>query len=116
MLRLRRFRENRHTRFGNVVILLFLLAQAADGVLTYLGVHVYGLRAEGNPLMLWLMTTLGEGPALATAKLTAASLGSWLHVMTVHRLVAILTAIYVAGALVPWAVLLFVPLRHLGMF
>jgi uncharacterized membrane protein len=72
MLRLRRLREHRHTWFGNLAILLFLLAQAADGVLTYLGVHAFGLHAEGNPLLTWLMGTLGEGPALATAKLTAA--------------------------------------------
>lgn len=116
MFRLRRLVENRHTTFGNAVILLFLLAQAADGVFTYLGVQIYGLRAEGNPLMLWLMATLGEGPALAAAKLTAATLGSWLHVMTVHRLVAVLTAIYIAGAVVPWALLLFVPLRRLLAF
>ena len=107
MFRLRRFMENRHTWFGNAVILIFLLAQAADGVLTYLGVRTFGPSAEGNPLILWLMGVLGEGPALATAKLAAASLGSLLHVMTVHRIVAVLAGIYLVAAVGPWTVLLF---------
>jgi hypothetical protein len=99
--------EHRHTSFGNVVILIFLLAQAADGVLTYLGLQTFGPQAEGNPLILWLMGVLGEGPALAAAKLAAASLGSLLHLMTVHRVVAVLAGIYLVAAVGPWTVLLF---------
>ena len=49
MLRPRRFGEHRHTSFGNAVILVFLLAQAADGVFTYLGVQIFGRTIEGNP-------------------------------------------------------------------
>jgi hypothetical protein len=106
MLRLRRFREHRHTRFGNAVILMFLCAQAADGVLTYLGVQLFGPGVEANPLLVWLMATLGQGPALATAKLAAASLGSLLHLMTVHKLVALLTGFYLVAAILPWIYLL----------
>ena len=39
---------------------------------------------------------------LAGAKLLAASFGILLHMVGSHRLVAILTALYVAGALLPW--------------
>lgn len=115
MPRLRRFREHRHTTFGNAVILAFLLAQAADGVLTYLGIHTFGHAAEGNPLLAWMMNSLGAGPALATAKLTAASLGSLLHLMTVHRLVAILTGIYLLAAVLPWTYLLLSPVSVFSM-
>jgi hypothetical protein len=107
MLRPGRFREYRHTTFGNAVILLFFGVQAADGILTYLGVHTLGRGVEANPLLVWLMQALGDGPALATAKLTAASLGAALHVMTVHRIVALLAGIYLIAAITPWVYLIF---------
>jgi nitrate reductase gamma subunit len=113
MLRLGRFREHRHSRFGNAVILAFLVAQAADGLLTYLGVQTFGRGIEGNPLLVWFMQAVGDGPALASAKLTAATLGGALHLMTVHRVVAILTAVYVVGAISPWVYLLAPVLRAL---
>ena len=107
MPRLGRFREHRHTRFGDLAILAFFLAQAADGVLTYLGVRTFGLAVEGNPLVASLMYVLGQGPGVAAAKLVAASFGSALHLMTVHRIVAVLTGIYVVAAVTPWVYLLF---------
>ena len=36
--------------FGNLVIVLFLVAQALDGIFTYLGIQAFGL-SEGNPLI-----------------------------------------------------------------
>jgi len=39
------------SRFGDVVIVLFLLAQAADGVMTYVGVSTFGVSLEANPLL-----------------------------------------------------------------
>ena len=36
--------------FGDVALLVFLIAQASDGVLTYVGVSTYGMRIEANPL------------------------------------------------------------------
>jgi hypothetical protein len=106
--------EHRHTTFGNVVILLFLLAQAADGVLTYLGVQAFGRSIEANPMLAWLMHVVGDGPALAAAKLVAASLGATLHVLTVHRLVAALAGFYLLAAVGPWLYLLFfAPVRAL---
>lgn len=104
---MRRFCEHRHTTFGNVVILVFLLAQAADGVLTYLGVQVFGPSIEANPLIAGLMGLMGEGPALAAAKVSAALLGALLHLATVHRIVALLAGLYLVGAVGPWVHLLF---------
>jgi uncharacterized membrane protein len=93
-------------RFGNTVIVLFFLAQALDGVLTYLGVSVLGRDVEGNPLLHWLMGAAGHGPALAIAKLSAAGFGIILHLASVHRAVALLTLLYVTAAVLPWMAVL----------
>jgi uncharacterized protein DUF5658 len=97
----------RLTRFGNWAIVLFLVAQGLDGVFTYVGLQVYGPSIEANPLLGWLMHEFGAGPALAGAKLTAAGLGIILHLVAVHRAVALLTALYACAALLPWTHLLF---------
>jgi hypothetical protein len=92
--------------FGNVVIILFLIAQALDGGLTYVGVRAFGPQVEANPLLAWLMHVAGEGPALAGAKLAAAGFGIILHLAAVHRALALLTALYLSAAVFPWAGLL----------
>jgi hypothetical protein len=99
---------SRRSRFGDVAVLLFLLAQALDGVLTYVGISVYGPHMEGNPLIGWLMATLGHGPGLATAKVTAGGFGIALHLSAVHRIVALLAMFYLVVAIIPWVAILFV--------
>lgn len=93
--------------FGDLVVLAFLLAQATDGVLTYIGIATMGTSIEGNPLLASLMGAVGGGAALLGAKLLAASLGILLHLTGVHRIVAALTVLYLAAAVVPWTALLF---------
>jgi uncharacterized membrane protein len=93
-------------RFGNTVIVLFFLAQAMDGGLTYVGVTLLGRDVEGNPLLHWLMGATGHGPALALAKLAAAGFGIILHLASVHRAVALLTLLYLSAAVVPWVAVL----------
>jgi hypothetical protein len=93
--------------FGDLALLLFLIAQAGDGVLTYVGVTVYGSQMEGNPLLRWLMSAVGEGPALTAAKLTACGFGIALHVFAVHKTVAALTTFYFLVAVLPWCTILF---------
>jgi hypothetical protein len=97
----------RRSRFGDLAVVVFLLTQALDGALTYVGVSVYGPRMEGNPLIGWLMEALGEGPGLAAAKLTAGFLGIALHLSAVHKAVAFLAAFYIVVAICPWMVILF---------
>jgi len=97
-----------HSPFGNVAILLFLVAQAADGAFTYIGVNMLGPGVEANPLLATLIVSLGTGPALVAAKGMASGLGIALHLLGVHRVVAALTAIYAAGAVIPWMGLLLV--------
>jgi hypothetical protein len=99
-------RKTGASRFGDVAVLAFLVTQALDGVLTYLGVLHFGAAIEGNPLIGALINELGAVPALAGAKLFAASLGIALHLHDVHRLVAALTCVYVSAAVLPWTALL----------
>jgi Domain of unknown function (DUF5658) len=94
-------------RFADIVVVAFLLVQAGDGVLTYVGVSVYGIGIEGNPLIAWLMEKMGHGAALATAKGVAGAFGIALHLASVHRVLAALALLYVAAAIVPWMTILF---------
>jgi uncharacterized membrane protein len=100
-------RESRRW-FGDVAVVVFLIAQALDGVLTYIGVSTYGPGMEGNPLIAWLMAQMGEGAGLATAKITAGAFGIALHLSSVHRAVALLTVFYLVVAITPWTMILFV--------
>ncbi len=97
--------------FGDLAVLAFLCMQACDGVLTYVGQAALGPGIEGNPLIAALMTSVGAGVALAGAKLVAGSLGIVLHLFGAHRLLAVLTAIYLGLAVLPWTALLWVALR-----
>ena len=95
-----------HPRFGDAVIVLFLLAQAADGVMTYVGVTTLGVHLEANPLLAALMQAFGQGTAVAAAKVVASGLGISLHLIGVHRVLAVLTGVYLVAAILPWAGLL----------
>jgi len=100
-------RTERLIAFGNWAIVCFLITQALDGVFTYVGLTIYGPEIEANPLLAWLMNAFGAGPALAGAKITAAGLGIILHLVAVHRAVALLTLLYISAAVLPWTHLLF---------
>jgi hypothetical protein len=93
------------TRFGDVAVICFLIVQGLDGAMTYLGVRTWGPGIEANPLVSSAMTYAGLGPGLAGTKLMAGGLGILLHLRHVHRLVALLTAFYVAVAIIPWTAL-----------
>jgi len=97
----------RSARFGNVVVIAFLIAQACDGVFTYVGVATYGVGAEGNPLLAWLMSAFGYGAGVAAAKAAAGAFGIALHMVAVHRVLAALAAFYLVAAVAPWIGLLF---------
>jgi len=71
--------------FGDAVILLFLFAQTADGMCTYVGLSTFGL-----------------GTAVAGAKIFAAILGMSLHRLGVHGILAGLTGVYLLAAVLPW--------------
>jgi hypothetical protein len=93
--------------FGDLVLIAFLLVQCFDGVFTYVGVSAFGLGIEANPIIAGLMTHLGHGPGLLSAKMTAVALGILLHLQGVHMAVAMLTGFYAAAAIGPWTLILF---------
>jgi Domain of unknown function (DUF5658) len=95
------------SRFGDLAVILFLMAQAADGALTYVGVRHLGLAVEANPLISWLIAYFGEVGALAGAKLVAGGFGIALHLSAVHKVVAGLTLFYVVVAVFPWIAILY---------
>ena len=83
-------------------LVLFVLLQLADGVLTYAAVERFGTAAEGNPILAtWILIT-GAAPALIGAKLIACACGAVLYFAGVHRVLAGLSALYFFGAVVPW--------------
>lgn len=92
-------------RFGDVSVVVFFVAQALDGILTYLGVRTWGPSIEANPLVSSAVSFAGVGTGLAATKLFAAGLGMVLHLRRVHLIVAFLAAFYVVAAIVPWTVL-----------
>ena len=95
-------------RTGNIVVIVFLIAQACDGVFTYIGISQYGPAIEGNPLLGWLMGTIGEGLGLTAAKVAAGAFGIALHLAAVHRVLAALAGFYLVVAVLPWIRILFI--------
>ncbi len=98
-----RLRPHRPSAFGDIVIVAFLVAQGLDGVFTYLGLTRFGPQIEANPFITSMVAIAGPIATLTFAKLVAATFGIVLHFAGVHRVVALLTILYVAAALVPWA-------------
>jgi len=87
---------------SRAVLMLFLLTQAGDGLLTYTAVRAYGVAAEGNMVLATWMALVGPFPALFAAKVLAAGAGVLLYTRGVHRTLAVLTVFYVFGAIGPW--------------
>ena len=87
---------------SRMILLLFLAAQACDGLLTYAAIQTHGLAAEGNVLLATWMALVGPAPALVGAKTLAAACGILLYLKGIHRTLAVLTAFYALGALGPW--------------
>jgi hypothetical protein len=94
-----------HRWFGDIVVVVFLCVQFLDGVLTYFGVRTWGPSVEGNPVVSSAVAYVGLGAGLAGAKLIAIAFGMVLHLKRIHTLIAVLTAFYLAVAILPWAIL-----------
>ena len=108
MERLYRPWDDRRSFFGDAMVIGFLLVQTFDGIFTYLGVRTWGPAIEANPIVSSAVAVLGLMTGLATVKMFAIGLGILLHLRRVHMLVAVLNAVYLAVAIVPWATILLV--------
>ena len=105
MGRLYRRWDTPRSRFGDLAVVLFLIVQCLDGVFTYLGVTIWGPGVEANPIISSAVSLAGLGVGLAGAKLVAVGLGVMLHLQRVHNVVALLTFIYTAMAILPWTMM-----------
>ena len=85
-----------------LTLLLFLVLQLADGVLTYQATSVFGTVAEGNPILTTWMQIAGIGPTLVAAKLLACGCGIFIYTRRNHFVLGALTVSYCFGAVVPW--------------
>jgi hypothetical protein len=95
-------------RFGDVMVVCFLIVQCLDGVFTYLGVRAWGPSIEANPIISSAVGAAGLGTGLMAAKLVAVACGILLHLRRVHNAIAFLTVAYVAAAILPWTALFLV--------
>jgi len=91
--------------FGDIVVVLFLIAQLLDGVFSYLGIAAFGV-SEGNPLIAHYIHHVGLGASLTAAKIVAAVCAMTLHLLGFHRVLAFLTLMYLSLAILPWTVVL----------
>lgn len=89
-------------RLSRLTLVLFLVAQALDGVFTYVAVDAVGTHAESNQFLVFWMALIGAGPALVLAKSVAALAGTFVYQRGLHGLLAGLTALYAAAAIGPW--------------
>ncbi len=86
----------------HLLLAVFVVLQAADGLMTYAAVSIFGPQAEANPLLVTWMSLMGSGPALLGAKLLACGCGAILYACGTHQILAGLTALYLVGAVMPW--------------
>ena len=86
--------------------LAFVVVQILDGVMSYVGVSLYGPGIEANPLVGWYLSAFGPAVGFTAAKLFAVTCGAVLYVTARHQWVAVLTVIYLVFAVGPWVTVL----------
>ena len=84
------------------VFAVFLVVQVLDGLLTYVGVSMLGVEAEGNMLLAASMEAFGTSGTLVSAKLVACICGYFLYRTAWYRPLAITAGLYLGVAIVPW--------------
>ena len=85
-----------------VILLVFLVLQVFDGVLTYAAVAWLGVVGEGNVLLATAMQVAGPGPALLGAKTLASGCGVLLYARGFYLVLGALTGLYLIAAITPW--------------
>jgi hypothetical protein len=97
---------------GNVTWIAFVVAQASDGALTYVGVRTFGPSIEANPLLAWFIVSAGLGSAILSAKGFALVCGTLLHLQGMHLALAVLTTVYAGAAVWGWITILWPGFVH----
>jgi hypothetical protein len=84
------------------MLVAFIVAQALDGILTYVGIATFGASAEANPVVAWYVGMFGAGVGLTAIKAMAIACAATLHMNAQHLVLAGLTLLYLAAAVLPW--------------
>ena len=87
---------------SRLLLALFLITQACDGLFTYVVVDAFGPIAEGNLLLATWITLVGPEPAILGAKMLAGAGGVLLYCQGLHRVLLGLTLFYNVFAIAPW--------------
>jgi len=91
---------------ASLILGAFVLMQALDGLLSYLGVSAHGLWLEGNPIVSWYAHQFGPGAAFIGAKLFAIGCGGVLYLAGRHAWLAVLAVLHLVAAVAPWTYIL----------
>ena len=91
--------------------ILLAVLQVCDGVLTGIGIAHFGIHAEGNAFLRFLMESVGYIPALVLAKSVAIGIIGALCLLAgrVRWLKTAMTgiaAIYIGAAVLPWTAII----------
>ena len=97
----------KQSRFGDLVMVAFVVTQVLDGLLTYRGIREFGVELEGNPLIALAMSALGVRTALFLFKTLATLFGFVIYSHRYYRVLAVMTAVYVVAAIAPWILILY---------
>jgi hypothetical protein len=92
--------------FAEFVWVAFVAAQAADGVFTYIGMRIFGIEIEANPLIAFYAWHYGAGVAIVGAKGVAVASALILYTYGRHRTLGVLTIWYLLVAIWPWTFVL----------
>jgi len=87
---------------AEAIWIAFVVVQALDGAMTFIGMDRFGVHIEANPLLFVYVQALGPALALAAAKLFAIGCGAALYLTAQHKTLAALAVMYVVGAIGPW--------------
>lgn len=85
----------------SLALAVFAVVQCADAWLTAFGIARFGPGIEGNPILAFYVATFGASTVVG-AKLIAVACGAVLHLFARQAVLVVLTAAYVAFAVVPW--------------
>jgi hypothetical protein len=91
---------------AEAIWIAFVVVQALDGAMTFIGMQAFGIHIEANPLIAWYVSMLGPALALCAVKLFAVACGIALYLTAQHKAIAALALAYLLAAVGPWTHLL----------
>lgn len=92
---------------------ILVALQLLDAVLTISGVMTFGIEAEGNPMLHFLMQNIGAVPTIVLAKTIAIGIIGLLFTLStkvtwIPKALYGMIAVYLFCAVIPWSYLLLI--------